>query len=135
MSKCVLMLFASIVLFGCSSAPDMSQAKSYEVLKTKDIDFVDRTRKDAVIYSAEAKTPDECAQTAMKAAHELRNKYTVLAMRVFLEKDKSMIGQGNISARAVWAPDGEGFSGVEKKEWEVHTLDNRGEHSYEPKQK
>ncbi len=122
-------------LFGCDNGPDLSQAKNYEVLRVRDIDTVDRTRKDAIIYSAEAKTPEECAQTAMKAAYELRNKYTVYVMRVFVEKDKEHIGVGNISARAIWSPDGEGFSGIEKKEWEVDTMDDRGEHPYTPKQK
>jgi hypothetical protein len=116
------------------TAQQPQQAKPYQVLKEKDTSTIDRSRREAWIYSADARSTDERAKTVMQAAIDLRNKYTAHSVWVFLEPDAKTSGKGDAVASAVYAPDGLGYSGAEHEKWSVTTTDDKGYHPYKVKE-
>lgn len=91
----------------------------YEVISSKDISTIDRSRYEFRIVAPGAVTFKDRALTVMKAAEDLRREKMIQVTRVFLEPDHKSSGQGLALAIAVYAIDGKGFSGVEGRKWEV----------------
>ena len=75
---------------------------------------------DITILAPEAKTFDEYAQTAMKAAKEQLEKQGVDVIYVYLAPDASLVGIGPYYARVHYALDGKGLSGEQDWTWEVY---------------
>lgn len=94
-------------------------AQPYTVISIKDIGTFDRSRLEFRIIAPGANSFEERALTVMKAAEDLRREKMVQVSRVFLEPNEKESGQGLALASALYAIDGQGFSGVEGKQWEV----------------
>lgn len=120
----VIGILVAVVLFApSSSGPDISKAKPYSVFNQKDLSVVGRNRLEWWIQSPEAKSFEERAQTAMKAAIDLQKKNAADFVNVWLEINPTLAGKGYQLAIARYAPDGKGISGTEELKWEVEAAD------------
>ncbi len=94
-------------------------AKSYTVLQSTNSTVAHRKRETVSILAPEAETMEQRAETAIKAAIELREKNNADVIMVLLEADESLIGQGLSLAIARYAPDGKGWG---SNDWKWQTL-------------
>lgn len=126
MSKAALILLPLIAftLFACGGQSDLPHAKAYQVIKT-DKSAPARLRMTRSIYAPEAKTKDEFAHTAMKAAMDLQAETNAKVVVVELEEDPRLVGTGTLLGMASYAPDGGGFSGDQGWTWDVKAADKR----------
>lgn len=114
----ILIISAITFLFSCGLEIQLPQAKPYTVISEDDSSISGRTRKGVFVISAEAKTYEELAQTAMKAAMEHRRKTGSNMAYAFLEMSKETSQQGQPLAIARFAPDGKGLYSDSWK-WQV----------------
>lgn len=106
------------------AAVDLSQAKPYQVISDQDISArLIRPRHKAVIIAPEASNFEQFAQTAMKAAIELRRNYQADVMHILLAPNKTMSTDGQFYATALFAPDNGGISGDQGWTWEVKAVE------------
>jgi hypothetical protein len=118
----IWVLVGGLVLIGLiaprSGSPDFTKAMPYQVMTYGDFSFPGRTRLEWGITSS-ARSFEERAQTAMKAAFDLQKKSKADVVSIWLEIGPAMAGAGHQLAIARYAPDGGGFSGDQKWIWEV----------------
>lgn len=113
-------LALSFLLFGCSSpSVKIENAQTYTAIEQKDFSFLGRTRVEFNIVSPNAKTSDQFAQTAIKAALEKQKETNAQVVFVQLLPSSEFLGTGDAYAIARYAPDGKGISGDEHWTWEV----------------
>ncbi|MEQ8751377.1 MAG: DUF4875 domain-containing protein [Amphiplicatus sp.] len=102
--------------------PPTENAVEYRLLAVEDTGFAGRTRKSARIYAPEATTVVARAETALKAAVNLQQRWDADAVGVFLEISPLLQGQGYVYAIANYSPDGGGWSGnapFRNRTWEA----------------
>jgi hypothetical protein len=120
-----LIPFVFCIITACTSSnppnpyPNVSlpHAKSYEIAKKENLSHLGRTRGDFYIISKDAKSIDEMAQTAMKAALDLEAKTRGEVTWVVLENSIDSIGKGDNLALVEYSPDGKGGSGEKKNQF------------------
>lgn len=114
-----------LALLGCggASGPDTSRAKPYSVIDTKKTHS--RARVTCSILAPEAKSYEEFAQTAMKAAMDAQKKTNAKVVVIELEEAPRTVGKGVLLAMAFYAPDGGGFSGDQGWTWDVKAVKSR----------
>ncbi len=101
----------------------LSEAKTYTVINKMDVSIPGRKRMGIVIISSEAKTYNELAQTAMKAAMDYQKETGADLSYVWLEMSPLTQGAGYQLATADYAPDGKGNSEMATPfTWEVEAV-------------
>lgn len=117
----LILVLTMITLVGCGSSPDMAQAVEYQTIETKKHSN-SRHRVERSIYAAEAKTKDQFAHTAMKAALDLQKETGAKVVIINLREDHRL----DVALSMVfYAPDGGGFSGDQGWTWDVKATDKR----------
>ncbi|WP_422134970.1 DUF4875 domain-containing protein [Endozoicomonas sp. ALD040] len=112
-------LFLIFMLSGCSSDPDTSQAKPYQLNKIEDSSYPGRVRYSVSISSSEVTTHEEFAQTAIRAALNVQRSKNADVVWVYLEPSEAVAGYGLAYAIANYSPDGGGNDGSQGWTWEV----------------
>lgn len=122
----IFVIIALVIVVGLfapeKKSIDLSKAKPYSIFHEGDFSFAGRKRMEWWVTSPEAKSFEERAQTAIKAAIDLQKKSNADMVSIWLEISPSIAGSGNQFAVARYAPDGAGISGVKKVDnwtWEV----------------
>ena len=101
----------------------LSQAKSYVIVGKEDVSIPGRKRMGIIVISREAKTYDELAQTAMKAAMDYQKETEADLSYVWLEMSAQTQGAGYQLAIADYAPDGKGNSDIAVPfKWQVEAV-------------
>lgn len=124
MQKTVLALTLALImliLVGCGSSPDISQAVEYQTIETKKHSN-NRHRVERSIFASEAKTKDQFAHTAIKAALDLQEETGAKVVIINLKEDHRL---ELALALAFYAPDGGGFNGNQGWTWDVKAVDKR----------
>ena len=122
----IFVIIALVIVVGIftpeKKSIDLSKAKPYSIFHEGDFSFPGRKRMEWWVISPEAKSFEERAQTAIKAAIDLQKKSNADMVSIWLEINPILAGTSNQFAVVRYAPDGAGFSGIKKVDnwiWEV----------------
>lgn len=99
--------------------PDMSLAKPYEVVSSNDFSFPGRKRVSRSIIAPSAKSYEERAHTAIKAAYDLQKESGAVVASIWVLSSPLLDGKGDLFALSNYAIDGSGYSGNQGWTWEV----------------
>ncbi|WP_316347666.1 DUF4875 domain-containing protein [Desulfuromonas acetoxidans] len=127
--QAITMVLAILAVSMCTltnSQPefDLSKAKSYAIIEKEDFSFPGRNRLGWVITSP-ARTFEERAQTAIKAAITLQKELKADIASVRIEPDPELSGLGYPLAIANYSPDNGGYSGDQGWTWRVEASRNQ----------
>lgn len=97
------------------------QAKPYEIIIKSEANIPGRKRLEICILSPEAKTFDELASTAIKAAKDYQDETGADVVTVFLDMCKETVQTARPLAIARYAPDGKGYNS-DSWVWQVEAV-------------
>lgn len=116
-------------VFGGNTKPEMSQAVPYEIISISDSNAFNRScvYMEIAIPNYRQCTPEQYAQTAMKAAwdslEKLNNRYPEKDFKVI--SVRAFANTNTMIAKAIFAKDKNGWNGKTDSEWEVETLEGK----------
>lgn len=102
-----------------SQADQASGARPYNVVQKRDSSFPGRNRL-SFLVSSSAESVEARAETVVQAALDLQKRTTAHLVEVTLyPTEKLAIAGGTYTAKALYAPDGGGYSGDQGWKWNV----------------